>query len=658
MTMAFPTLCSAKPAILICLVLAWLSTPELLHANEVSVSHSLSGGGPSSTTDSPACQHPLYCNNTLLCIVQMSGLFSDSKTFVDLPIKPDYSLNEVLSAFAAMGPTPNDEGITAWLSKYFQQPGADLEDWTPPDWNESPPMLKDIADAQLRAFASALVAIWPSLGRKTNSSYGQSTPVLQEEQGTSSLLQVPNGFIVPGGRFREYYYWDTYFIIQGLLVSEMVESAKGIIQNFLSLVNTIGFVPNGGRVYYMNRSQPPMLTLMVREYWRKTGDLDFIRSALPVLASEYSFWQDHRSITVTAPSNDNDEEDDDDDNDNGKTSTYQLNVYGSSLNLPRPEGWVEDVTLAQDRKSDMDSARSLWHNVASAAETGWDFSSRWCSVDANLSTLVTSVIVPVDLNSILYDVERTLGDFYLLVEQAGLASTMHKAAEQRKQAIEAVLWSEQSGCWMDLDSRTNMHVSKTFYVSNILPLWTNAYDPSPARSEQIVRYLTNVTGALSFPGGVPTSLDYNSTQQWDFPNAWPPEQLFVIEGLNRLPFQPVAQQLAFTLTQEWVSSNYLSWQVTGGMFEKYNATQVGVPGGGGEYPTQLGFGWSNGVVLHLLRQFGDRLQAPPTSSTAPPLPAKQHHGVDSDQVIEALYQRSPRSSDIDPLFCQVPPLVN
>ena len=39
---------------------------------------------------------------------------------------------------------------------------------------------------------------------------------------------------------------------------------------------------------------------------------------------------------------------------------------------------------------------------------------------------------------------------------------------------------------------------------------------------------------------------------------------------------------------------------TGKLVEKYDVVTTGKPGGGGEYPTQDGFGWTNGVMRKLM----------------------------------------------------------
>lgn len=133
--------------------------------------------------------------------------------------------------------------------------------------------------------------IWKVLCRKMD-------PTVEANPSRYSLLYVPKPFVVPGGRFREFYYWDAYWIVKGLLVSGMHETCKYMIQNFVHMVETYGFVPNGGRCYYLRRSQPPLLTGMVYEYFEATHDVDFIREIMPKLEMELEFWDRKRLLKM------------------------------------------------------------------------------------------------------------------------------------------------------------------------------------------------------------------------------------------------------------------------------------------------------------------------------------------------------------------------
>lgn len=166
--------------------------------------------------------------------------------------------------------------------------------------------LNKINDTVVREFVEAVIDIWPDLTRRYAGA-GNCT------ECANSFLPINRTFVVAGGRFREPYYWDSYWIIEGLLRTggAFTQISRNIIENFLDFVETIGFVPNGARQYYLNRSQPPLLTEMVRIYVEYTNDTSILGRAVPLLIKEHDFWVTNRSINVEAP--------------NGKT--YTLNRY-------------------------------------------------------------------------------------------------------------------------------------------------------------------------------------------------------------------------------------------------------------------------------------------------------------------------------------------
>lgn len=220
--------------------------------------------------------------------------------------------------------------------------------------------------------------------------------------------------IVPGGRFREFYYWDSYWIIRGLLVSQMDQTAKGMLENFLSIVDTYGFVPNGGRIYYSQRSQPPLLTAMVKSYLDKNYcDKEFMRRALPTLEREYNFWKNNHLVDV-----------------NG----HKLFVYGDKATGPRPESYREDVLLAQSLNTDQER-NDLYDQIRAAAESGMDFSSRWFIApdgtnNGTLNDLKTRWIVPVELNAILYGNLKIMSEFAKKLGNSALAAQFDSEAKQ------------------------------------------------------------------------------------------------------------------------------------------------------------------------------------------------------------------------------------
>ncbi|XP_061073593.1 trehalase [Conger conger] len=532
----------------------------------------------------PPCDSEIYCTGELLRQVQMAKLFDDDKYFVDMKLK--VAPGVVLSAFwnltsGTPGGTLNPSQIREFLASFFEEPGKEFEPWTPPDWHNKPQFLSKVSDVNLRSWAEQLHQLWKSLGRKIRAD-------VRDHPELYSQIYSPHPVIVPGGRFRELYYWDSYWVINGLLLSEMRETAQGMIQNFLDLVDRYGFVPNGGRVYYERRSQPPFLTLMVESYYQATKDKDFLRAAVPILEREYGYWMQNRSVSVER---------------NG--TVHVLNHYSVQVGRPRPESYTDDLELAEGLTEG--AQESLWAELKAGAESGWDFSSRWF-VDAegqnsgSLKDTRPSLVLPTDLNALLCRNERTLASFYGILGDSAGAERFAQAEQDRIRAVGAVLWDQERGIWLDHNMLTNSR-HPAFYPSNLAPLWARCFS-QPTMGDRALQYLQE-SGALQYPNAVPTSLN-NSGQQWDLPNAWAPLQHMLIEGLWGLPSEK-AKEEAFNLAQRWIHTNWKAYLKYDAMFEKYDVTGDGKPGGGGEYEVQLGFGWTNGVALQLLDQFGDRL---------------------------------------------------
>jgi len=180
--------------------------------------------------------------------------------------------------------------------------------------------------------------------------------------------------------------------------------------------------------------------------------------------------------------------------------------------------------------------------------------------------------------------------------------------ENRKFAFKNLLFNEQTELWHDFDLLRNSQVA-AIYPSNFLPLWCGAYDETVKNTsvpfkDRMVQILQN-SGLVQI-GGILTSLT-PTNQQWDFPNAWSPLQSLIIDTLRNFNTEN-SLIYAFEIAANWVKSNYLGFQITGFMNEKYNALIPGQRGHGGEYPPQVGFGWTNGVVLDLLNYYGNVLQ--------------------------------------------------
>ncbi|KAG6497517.1 hypothetical protein ZIOFF_045418 [Zingiber officinale] len=307
----------------------------------------------------------------------------DPKVYVDLPLKRDLA-----STQAAFDALPRVDGVVPaatlqrYVDEYFGVAGSDLLVAQPADFVAEPEgFLPKVERPEVRAWALQVHALWKNLSRRV-------ADEVREQPERHTLLPLPGPVVVPGSRFREVYYWDSYWSIRGLLVSKMYETAKEIVRNLLSLVETYGFVLNGARAYYTNRSQPPLLSAMVFDIYERTGDMEFVKQAVPLLLKEHKFWNSEvHKVTVQ----------------DAQGHKHSLNRYNAMWDRPRPEsGTIDEESAA--RLSSAAQRRNFYHQVASTAESGWDFSSRWMRNSSDLTTLATTSIIPVDLNAFIYKV--------------------------------------------------------------------------------------------------------------------------------------------------------------------------------------------------------------------------------------------------------------
>ncbi|CAH2099262.1 unnamed protein product [Euphydryas editha] len=533
----------------------------------------------------PTCDSLIYCHGRLLDTVQMAGLYNDSKTFVDMKIKlsPNITMEHFNQMMDRTGSRPTKADIQEFVNQNFDPEGSEFEEWIPTDWKDNPAFLQRIKDPHFHQWASDLNKLWLQLGRKMKRE-------VKENQELYSIIYVDNPVIVPGGRFREFYYWDSYWIIKGLLLSEMRNTAKGMVVNLLSIVDRYGFIPNGGRVYYLQRSQPPLLIPMVKLIMDELGDLDFLRQHIGTMDREYDYWMKNHTVDVEY-----DEQ------------KYTMFRYSDQSQGPRPESYKEDIDCAKHFDT-FEKREEMYAELKAAAESGWDFSSRWFILNGtnkgNLTNLKTRSIIPVDLNAIMSWNAQLMTEFHEKLLNFEKAQYYREVHARIMEAIEKVLWHEDVGAWLDFSLESGRR-RDYFYPSNLSPLWTGSYDK--ARSEyyvsRVINYLDKVK-LENFEGGIPTTFEH-SGEQWDYPNAWPPLQDIVVSGLARTGSPPAARAAA-ALAATWVRSNYDVWRRRTAMLEKYDATVFGGFGGGGEYVVQTGFGWSNGVIMSLLDVYGGK----------------------------------------------------
>ncbi|XP_011308435.1 trehalase-like [Fopius arisanus] len=552
-----------------------LLTFFLLHVSDVAASI---GSGKLKTD---LCNSPIYCHSLLLKTVQLANIFPDSKTFVDMYLlnAPNKTLESFDELMSATGGKPNKIQVALFVSENFAKKN-ELIPWVPPDWKSRPSILEKIRDEVVREWILKLNFIWRNLSRIVH-------PDVIKYPERHSLIPVNNGFIVPGGRFREFYYWDTYWVVEGLLLSGMEKTAKGMLENLLSMVEAYGFVPNGGRIYYLMRSQPPLLIPMVKKYVDSTNDTTFISKNLPLLEREFKYFHNEKSVSVIK----------------GR-KIYRMAHYVVTSEGPRPESYWEDYEEAQKHVKHVDEER-FYAEIKAGAESGWDFSARWFisegSAFGNLSDISTRNIVPVDLNAFLQRNARILADFHRMEGNSPRVKFYEDIARTYQRGIDHVLWNEDEGIWLDYDMK-NARPRDIFYPTNLTPLYTESFNRTHREiyAKRAVEYLRRQRIG-EFMGGTPASLD-ETGQQWDAPNAWPPLQSIIVQGLRNTRVHS-AMSVAKELATRWLRAMYIGFHKYGHMFEKYDAREPGKFGAGGEYTCQQGFGWTNGVVFEFIDNY-------------------------------------------------------
>lgn len=476
--------------------------------------------------------------------VQMQKIFPDGKTFVDcLPKRKPAEI--MTDYFAQKGPNFN---LKKFVDDNFELPRT--------------PQLNYIT--QEKDVVMHIKNLWGVLRREPDKAV----------EG-SSLLPLPYSYIVPGGRFREIYYWDSYFTMLGLKESGEITTIENMVNNFAYLINEFGYIPNGNRSYYLSRSQQPYFSLMVESLAEAKGS-GIYAIYLSSLEKEYDYWMDKKGPTrhvVKMP--------------DGSI----MNRYYDQGDMPRQEAYLEDYTVTKDLPEQRRNRMN--RDLRSAAESGWDFSSRWFADGKNLNTIQVTNMVPVDLNCLMHHLESTLARAYKEVGNLIKERYFTQIAERRKKAINKYCWSTVNGWYVDYNIETK-RVSTELTIAGTSPLF---FKIAPATRLKTIVY--TLRRKFIRDGGVLTTLK-NTGQQWDAPNGWAPLQWIAIKGLENYE----QSELAKTIAERWIRLNIKVFNETGKLMEKYDVNDTSKPAGGGEYPSQDGFGWTNGVLLKLISMYG------------------------------------------------------
>src|SRR5258705_2205355 len=491
-------------------------------------------------TSAFAQQSPDTLYGPLFQNVQMHEVFPDQKAFVDCV--PTRKPSEIMADYQRLAKEPSFD-LKAFVTSNFTRP---------PDPDDITTHIKKLWRV-LRRDPSKLV-------------------------DGSSLLPLPYSYIVPGGRFDEIYYWDSYFTMLGLRESDEIDTIENMIKNFSSLIDRYGFIPNGNRSYYLSRSQPPFFSLMVELLAEVKGNQVY-QEYLPALQKENNYWMNETGPTKHAVK---------------MPDGSVLNRYYDQLDTPRPESYRQDLETSEAPKAD---PKVIFRNLRSAAESGWDFSSRWFADGQNITTIKTTDLIPVDLNCLLYHLEVTLASAFRVRSDAAkndlaLAKEFDERAEQRKNAINEYCWSSDANWYVDCDTKGKL--SHEITLAGVAPLFFLV-----APNERIEGMVKVLKESFLQPGGVVTTLR-ETEQQWDAPNGWAPLQWLTIKGLQNYSHDALGKDIA----ERWISLNVKVFKQTGKLMEKYDVKDVTKLAGGGEYPGQDGFGWTNGVLLKLISLYG------------------------------------------------------
>jgi len=522
-----------------------VDNPKRLHRLAV---NALAGGvlltlSPAAPRESPPAP-PSILLDGFYRDVAVSGVFEDFKQFADAT--PKESPAAVFAAYSKL----HDRSPAA-LRRFVQDHFTFDHD-------------TDSAPAPGLPLAEHIAKLWPYLTRST-----------RKPSPYSSALPLPKPYVVPGGRFHELYYWDSYFTMLGFGPAQS-GLRDGLITDFARELHVYGHIPNGSRTYYLSRSQPPFFFKMVA--LTAPGDeAKAYARFLPELKIEYAYWMS--GSDRAAP---------------GRPARHVvmmpdhslLNRYWDDRNTPRDESYAADLGVAGKSRRD---PQKVFRDIRAAAESGWDFSSRWLADRQTLETIETTAIVPADLNSLLFGLERAISEGCAEQRDRRCQAEFAQKAAHRRVAMNKYLWN---GKWIDDYRWTDGKRLGNESAAAFYPLFVSLATDGQAHATAAA-----IRSDLVKPGGLATTTR-TTGQQWDAPNGWAPLQWIAVMGLRNYG----ETALARTVACRWLATVSHVYAGTGRLLEKYDVVS-NRPGGGGEYRLQDGFGWTNGVTVALLNLY-------------------------------------------------------
>lgn len=395
--------------------------------------------------------------------------------------------------------------------------------------------------ADVQAARDYIEAYWPKL-------------TCYHPKDDKTLVGLPYPYLVPSVEgadnfsFNEMYYWDSYFMVQGMLDEEHADFVKGTLEDLLTLMQRFHIVPNASRTYFTGRSQPPFLTTMIMDVYKLRPDKVWLEKAIAIAKEEYDqVW----------------------------TGTHQPN-------------WRQ-VYKGLSRYYDVNALHDL-----AEAESGWDMTTRFGRKALNY--------LPVDLNALLYKYEVDFAEASRMLGNETMAKEWQAKADTRRHAMDRLMWSNAFGVYFDYNyakERRGTVISLATYY----PMWAGMVSRKQAR--KLVKSLRKFEekGGLTatsmqqisqyVPGTTPV--------QWAHPNGWAPLHFIVVEALKRYGYDDDAERIA----RKWLKTN-LDWFNKHGVFlEKYNVVNTDKKPTAGVYPNQIGFGWTNAVFERFCQDFID-----------------------------------------------------
>lgn len=357
-------------------------------------------------------------------------------------------------------------------------------------------------------------------------------------------LYLPNDYIVPGrGKFNAMFYWDSYFIIQGLKTEESRQKLiRGIVDNCLYEVETYGRVLNANKAKWATRSQMPYLTGMIEIVYDIYPDKKWLGKAFETAQKEYNdYWLD----------------------------SYHLTEAGLSRFYD---------------ESGADSIHS--HTYKSRAEASWDMSPRFDDEDVH-------DLAPVDLNCNLYQYEKNFEEFASELGDERAAAEWRKKAESRKKIINELMWDTDDGLFYDYNFQTTQK-KKIKSLAAYQAMFAGLADKNQAEK------LRNNLKLFETKNGLAScDKDYGyGDRQWSYPIIWAPLQYIVAKGLERYGYAKEAERIK----KDFIKLVSKNWKEGGEIWEKYNGKTGNLKVPFDRYPNQSGFGWTNAVVEVFIKE--------------------------------------------------------